>query len=117
MARQLTLSEDPESDLNVRRMTPKEFREAGYLQEVNRQYLHILGLALDVVVDEETGEEKFTSVFDFRDNPLGMIYSQSVIDEDAAERIDMEFKKKHFERVKRYGWLIQPPDEENWQDE
>ena len=35
----------------------KEFRELGFLQEINRQFLHPLGMALSVAVDTETGEE------------------------------------------------------------
>jgi hypothetical protein len=34
----------------------KEFREKGYLQELNRQFLHPLGLALEVVIHEDGTE-------------------------------------------------------------
>jgi len=33
-------------------MDIKEFKERGYLQEVNRKFLHPLGLALEVVIDD-----------------------------------------------------------------
>ena len=44
----------------------KEFREKGYLQEVNRLFFHPLGLALSVSV--ENGEETISGVLDFRDD-------------------------------------------------
>jgi hypothetical protein len=37
-------------------MNIKEFREFGYLQELNRKYLHPLGLALEVTIDEKGHE-------------------------------------------------------------
>lgn len=52
----------------------KEFRELGYLQEVNRLFLHPLGLALEVVVDSETGECKLGGVWDYRDDPDGIVF-------------------------------------------
>lgn len=51
----------------------KEFREQGFLQEVNRQFLHPLGLALEVSIDD-TGQEFITGVWDYRDDPEGIIY-------------------------------------------
>jgi hypothetical protein len=32
----------------------KKFRDIGYVQEVNRQFFHPLGLALEIKVNEET---------------------------------------------------------------
>lgn len=45
-----------------KRMNIKEFREEGYLQEVNRQFFHPLGLALELEQNEETGEERLKGV-------------------------------------------------------
>ena len=36
------------------RMSVKEFRERGFLQELNRLFLHPLGLALEVIIDNKT---------------------------------------------------------------
>ena len=36
----------------------KEFREQGYLQELNRTFLHPLGMALYITLDED-GNEKY----------------------------------------------------------
>lgn len=34
----------------IKRMSPAEFRDLGYLQELNRRFLHPLGMALEVEV-------------------------------------------------------------------
>ena len=48
----------------MKQLTALELRDAGYLQEVNRQFFHPLGLAMFVNVD--TGE---MGVYDERDDP------------------------------------------------
>ena len=51
-------------------ITMREFRDDGYLQEVNRQFLHPLGLALEVDPDTDI----ITGVWDYRDHPEGVVY-------------------------------------------
>lgn len=41
-------TKEVEIDDNINRIDIKEFRELGYLQEVNRLFFHRLGLALEV---------------------------------------------------------------------
>lgn len=96
----------------VKRMSVKEFREEGYLQELNRRFLHPLGLALEVFVEDD-GEMRFGGVWDYRDDPEGMIFGQDILESD-------EFKK-HFEnvvdqmidrrpeRMAALGYWVQPP--------
>lgn len=57
-------------------MSVKEFRELGLLQELNRQFLHPLGLALEVSIDDETGEEKFGRIWDDRKDPEGFLFNE-----------------------------------------
>lgn len=38
---------------DVKRIDIAEFRKRGFLQEVNRQFFHPLGLALEVVIEDE----------------------------------------------------------------
>ena len=61
------------TDQKIKKITAKEFRKEGFLREVNRQFLHPLGLAVEVVVDEE-GNESFGDVWDYRDDPEGMLF-------------------------------------------
>lgn len=92
-----------------KKMSAKEFREQGYLQELNRRFLHPLGLALEVVVEdgEITG---FGEVWDSREDPEGYIYGRPAdIDAAKANRIQIEELHKMAERFARFGWAIQPP--------
>jgi hypothetical protein len=88
-------------------MTPKEFREQGYLQELNRLLLHPMGLALEVVINPD-GTEAFGGVWDCRDDPEGIVYSPDLIDDAKARRIYEETRTKQEERLKRFGYIIQP---------
>ncbi len=37
----------------IERIDIKEFREKGYLQEVNRRFFHPLGLALEIIIKDD----------------------------------------------------------------
>lgn len=94
-----------------KKMTVKEFREQGYLQELNRLFLHPLGMALEVVLEKD-GTERFGEVWDSRDDDEGFIYGNlSDIDRDKALRINEERITKSTLRRARFGWAIQPPPE------
>ena len=80
----------------VKRIEIKEFRARGYLQELNRLFLHRLGLALEVIVDEETGEEKLGGVWDFQEDPEGILFGE--YDQEKAEQIYRELKSKRVYR-------------------
>jgi hypothetical protein len=58
-----------------------EFRRLGYLQEANRLFFHPLGLALEVV-REEDGRESLSGIWDFREDPEGLAFGIGV---DAPE--------------------------------
>jgi len=51
-----------------------ELRDLGVIQEINRQFLHPLGLALEVEIDDQTGEVHLGGVWDSRDDPEGIAY-------------------------------------------
>jgi len=94
----------------VKRINIKEFREQGYLQELNRQFLHPLGMALEIIIDEE-GNEKLGGVWDYRDDPEGMFYAEEVVELDKfkenANRIGEEYLIKAEYRKDKYGYIIQ----------
>lgn len=72
----------------VKRMSAKEFREQGFLRELNRNFLHPLGLALEVVVEED-GREFFDGVWDCRDDPEGIVFAEdSIAGDDAVAQAD-----------------------------
>jgi len=77
------------SDETPKRMSAKEFRELGYLQELNRRFLHPLGLGLEIV-QEKDGTERFGGVWDYREDPEGLLYGLK--DEADQSRLD-RFKR------------------------
>lgn len=58
----------------IKYLTPEYLRSSGLLQEVNRQFFHPIGLALDLVYDEETETYRLGGVQDWRDNEEGCIF-------------------------------------------
>lgn len=98
---------------DIKRMNIKEFRELGYLMELNRTFLHPLGLALEVVIDEETGEERLGGIWDYRDDPEGMNFGWE--DEQAQQRarvkaafVEAQRQAKKQTREEALGYFIQP---------
>lgn len=95
-------------DQPIKRIDIKEFREFGYLQEVNRQFFHPLGLALEVVIDEETGEESLGGVWDYRDSPDGIRYTGLDL-VPKMERVRDEWNVRIASRMESLGYMIQEP--------
>lgn len=89
----------------IKYMSIKEFREKGYLQELNRQFLHPLGLALAITVSEDyettTSDEGYSidGIYDFRDE--GIRFDLKNADSERLERykknaeyIEEQFKEQ-----------------------
>lgn len=77
MLDQLTTDDDAVTcrDGNIRRMSVNEFVEGGFLMEVNRRFLHPMGLALEYEVEETEGEAaRLSGIWDYRDDPEGNWY-------------------------------------------
>ncbi len=96
------------------KMSVKDFREAGYLQELNRQFLHPLGVAMEVVVDDDK-TESFGLVWDSRDDPEGYYFGLAESDTDRvdrfranAEKIKTEQDARQATRQKALGFIIEP---------
>ncbi len=69
----------------VKRIDIKEFRDKGFLQEANRQFFHPLGLALEVIIDDDTGEvTSLGGVWDYRDDPEGMFFGKDLLKKPEA---------------------------------
>lgn len=97
------------------KISVSEFRRLGYVQELNRRFLHPLGLALAIHVDDETGEEKIDGIWDYREDPEGIYFDIENADEDRRERfsenarfIDDELDKRLALREASIGFGIEP---------
>lgn len=88
-------------------MDIKEFRAKGLLQEANRLFFHPRGLALEVVVDDDTKEEKLGGIWDYRDDPVGIFYQEGIISWLKICYVKSLFDNKKRARIKACGSIIQ----------
>ncbi len=100
----------------VKRIEIKEFREKGYLQDVNRRFFHPLGLALEIVLNDD-GTEKLGGIWDYREEKEGIYYDISKSDMERKTRFNLKklFIDKKFEircknREEILGFDIEPID-------
>lgn len=100
-----------------KKMSAKEFRAKGYLQEVNRQVLHPLGLALMINVDDD-GNEVLDGIWDAREDPEGIHYGLNNPELCSKETgMEAQLKRAHVRaeedsrkdaRVAALGFWIEP---------
>ena len=96
---------------DVPRINIREFRELGFLQEVNRLFFHPLGLALEVIRDDKTGEETLGGIWDCRQDPEGIYFVLTDDDARRAHQIADEWNSRVGIRLEALGFIIQPlPD-------
>lgn len=121
----------------IRRMNIAEFRELGYLQEVNRLVLHPCGLALEAVPGWELadlqqllrdagvdltaeqdraifdalglGEARLGGVWDYRSDAEGMVFGDRP-DTEKVAHVSGERDRHAGSRIALMGSLIQPLD-------
>lgn len=97
--------------VDIKKIDIKEFREEGYLQEMNRQFLHPLGLAVEVVIDEN-GNEVLGGIWDYREDNEGIIYSESILSSPEAKQKYENIRKRMSTMAKSreavLGYHIQP---------
>jgi hypothetical protein len=80
-------------DEDVRRIDIKEFRRLGILQEANRKFFHPLGLALEVIVNDD-GTETLGGIWDYREDPEGNFFSEDMIRQEAIDYVEKLRKSK-----------------------
>lgn len=102
-----TEHEQDEED-GVKRMDIAEFRDLGFLQEANRLFFHPHGLALEVI-REEDGTERLGGVWDYRDDPEGIVFSDGV-DRDKWQAVANEYERHREARLRLMSGAIQPID-------
>jgi hypothetical protein len=98
----------------IKRIDIKEFREKGYLQELNRRFLHPLGLALEVIIGDD-GTETLGGIWDYREDEEGMYYDINNSDDERKsnfkkkkEFIDNEIKERYKKRNEKLGFDTEP---------
>ena len=101
----------------IKRIDIKEFKEKGYLQELNRKFLHPLGLALEVVIDDEKNV-KLGGIWDYREDEEGLYYNIGKKYDKTDMRmekfinnknfIDEELKNRSVIRKEKLGFITEP---------
>lgn len=89
-------------------LTAGEFRRLGYLQELNRQFLHPLGLALAVDVHAD-GTESLGKIWDYRTDPEGVRFEGFDLTKRAA-LIEAEWAARETARIAALGYMVQPTE-------
>ena len=92
---------------NITRIDIAEFRQLGLLQELNRRFLHPLGLALEIIRDDDK-TETLGGIWDYRADPEGMLYN--VLDKEKMQLAKEFIAKQHSKRMKTMGFIIQEED-------
>jgi len=98
----------------IKRIPVKEFRELGYLQEVNRKFLHPLGLALEVTLNDDD-TESITGIWDCREDLEGILYDLKNSNSDRIENFNKNMvnvrkqAQKHIQsRIILLGDIVEP---------
>lgn len=104
------------ADNKVKYMDIKEFRRDGYLQEINRRFLHPLGLAMEVAIDDD-GTERLGGIWDYRDDLEGIYYDLKNSSAERCEsfrvkckRIDEALIERRKNRVDKLGFFVENID-------
>lgn len=85
----------------------KEFRELGLLAEVNRTFFHPIGLALEAKVDDNGNAISLGEIQDYRYDPEGVIFSESMFPKELIEKAQRFIFEKQSERLKLLGYIYQ----------
>jgi hypothetical protein len=97
--------------MTIKTMSIKDFRAEGFLQEANRMFFHPLGLALSVSIDDD-GVETLDAVWDYRDDPMGIIFHPGAISKKRIDHVNSLRERKIEARAAILGGMIQQPEGE-----
>lgn len=100
-------------DEEIKTMDIKEFVNEGYLQELNRQFLHPLGVALSVKIDDD-GNYSLDSIWDCREDDGGIYYDFKNSDKERCEKAYKKYKNidkirqdRESKRIQAMGYFIE----------
>ena len=78
----------------------KNFLKKGYLQEVNRKFFHPLGLAMEVVQNDD-GSYQLGGVWDYRKDPEGIWFGLKMASPEKKIRLKLFRERAEFIRKER----------------
>lgn len=86
-----------------------ELRDLGILQELNREFLHPLGLAAQVDMSDGS-----LLIQDHREDPEGAIFADGFMEFAKRHRFEAFRKERQESRERALGFVQQPPAEEEF---
>jgi hypothetical protein len=90
----------------------EEILDKGILQEVNRRFFNPLGLALEIVPEQDSDGYFQTAIWDFRNDPQSATFDEEVVTSEIAKEkrrtIESMLKSEKKKRMKELGYQIQP---------
>jgi hypothetical protein len=89
-------------------MDLREFVDEGFLQEVNRQFFHPLGLSMAVSTADGINDVRFDGIYDYRDTPEGTYFNESVLSAEKAAKVYNLLKDTWPIRLRELGYWVQP---------
>lgn len=98
-----------EEDTKIKKLDISEFRQKGFLQEVNRRFFHPLGLALEVIIKDD-GTEQLGGIWDYRDDPEGIYFKPESLSTEKSNYVTELMNSKMDKRIEMFGDIIQPVD-------
>ena len=72
----------------IKYMDFNEFIEFGFLHEVNRKFFHPLGLALEMIADEDGRITGFGKIWDYRDDSEGMFFGEDMLNQKKIDNVE-----------------------------
>ena len=94
-------------------MPIKDFVDEGYLLELNRVFLHPLGLALEVTITGEDDTWHLSGIWDARDDPEGWRYGPFDANAKAKAANIAELREARREpRMEALGYWVEPMDKQ-----
>ncbi len=89
-------------------MKLRQFQQLGFLQEVNRQLLHPMGLAMAFTVEND--EVTAVEIWDGRSDPEGYVFTDLTEDEcRRSDEIERDYRRALNFRQAQLGYGVQPP--------
>lgn len=89
-------------------MTVQDFQEQGFLLELNRRFLHPLGVALAIVKYADTPWHR-CHILDHRDDPEGIRFAElDERDQRLSDQVATLERNRAPERRRRLGYWVQP---------
>lgn len=88
-------------------LTSDQIRSLGIVQEINRQLLHPMGLAMFVqVYPPNDGPTVCCGIYDMRHDSEGCVFE--ACSPARAEAFAAAFEERRIVREQRFGWHVQP---------